>query len=51
MIAVALESPVVKLEVEFDSPVAKIEVDDVVALATLAVALVAVALLNHVRGG
>jgi hypothetical protein len=39
------------LEVEFDSPVAKIEDDEVVALAALAVTFVAVALLNHVKGG
>lgn len=41
----------VKLEVVFEIPVAKIEADEVVALATLAVALVAVALLYHVKGG
>lgn len=46
VIAVELERPVVKLEVEFEVPVAKIEV---VALATLAVAFVAVALLYHVE--
>jgi hypothetical protein len=46
-----LEPPVVKLEVEFERPVAKIEVDEVVALATLAVEFVAVALLYHVKGG
>lgn len=50
MISVALESPVAKLEVEFDSPVAKIDVEEVVALATLAVTFVAVALLYHVKG-
>jgi hypothetical protein len=46
-----LEPPVVKLEVEFERPVAKIEADEVVALATLAVEFVAVALLYHVKGG
>ena len=49
MIAVELERPVVKLEVEFEIPVAKIEVVEAVALATLAVAFVAVALLYHVE--
>jgi hypothetical protein len=51
VIAVKLEPPVVRFEVEFESPVAKIEVDEVVALATLVVTFVAVALLNHVKGG
>jgi hypothetical protein len=38
------------LEVEFEIPVAKIEADEVVALATLAVAFVVVALLYQVKG-
>ena len=49
VIAVELESPVVKFEVEFEIPVAKIEVDEVVALAMLAVAFVVVALLYQVE--
>ena len=51
VISVKLEPPVVKLEVEFEMPVAKIELDDVVALAMLTVAFVAVALLYQVKGG
>lgn len=48
---VELTPPVPKLPVASDKPVANLVLDEVVTLATLIVALVAVALEFHVNGG